>query len=64
MRDTEGLHRIDPAAVRAQAEAAGFEFAGESDVLRNPADPLTIAVFDPAIRGRTSQFAYKFRKPE
>ena len=57
------LHRIDPATVRQQAEAAGFEFAGESEVLRNPADPLTIAVFDPAIRGHTSQFAYKFRKP-
>ena len=63
MRDTEALHRIDPATVRAQVEAAGFEFAGQSDVLKNPADPLTIAVFDPAIRGRTSQFAYKFRKP-
>ena len=63
MRDTETLHRVDPAAVRQQVEAAGFEFAGESEVLRNPADPLTIPVFDPAIRGRTSQFAYKFRKP-
>ena len=64
MRDTEALHRIDPATVRAQVEAAGFEFAGESEVLRNPGDPLTITVFDPAIRGRTSQFAYRFRKPE
>ena len=63
MRDTETLHRVDPAAVRQQVEAAGFEFAGESDVLRNPADPLTIPVFDPAVRGRTSQFAYRFRKP-
>jgi predicted methyltransferase len=64
MRDTEKLHRIDPAAVRQQVEAAGFEFAGESEVLHNPQDPLTLTVFDPAIRGRTSQFAYKFRKPE
>ena len=64
MRDSEALHRIDPATVRAQVEAAGFEFAGESEVLRNPGDPLTITVFDPAIRGRTSQFAYRFRKPE
>ena len=63
MRDTEKLHRIDPAIVRKQVEAAGFTFAGESEVLNNPADPLSIPVFDKAIRGRTSQFAYKFTKP-
>ena len=64
MADTEELHRIDPATVRQQVEAAGFRFAGESKVLENPADPLDIPVFDKAIRGRTSQFAYKFVKPD
>jgi predicted methyltransferase len=63
MADTEELHRIDPAIVRQQVEAAGFTFEGESRVLHNPADPLDIPVFDPKVRGRTSQFAYKFRKP-
>jgi len=63
MADTDTLHRIDPAIVRRQAEAAGFVFAGESKVLANTSDPLTIKVFDPSIRGRTSQFAYAFRKP-
>ncbi|WP_010215500.1 class I SAM-dependent methyltransferase [Sphingomonas sp. PAMC 26621] len=63
MADTDTLHRIDPVIVRRQAEAAGFVFAGESRVLANASDPLTIKVFDPAIRGRTSQFAYAFRKP-
>ena len=63
MKDTEELHRIDPATVRKQAEAAGFKFAGESTVLDNSKDPLNIPVFDKAIRGRTSQFAYKFVKP-
>ncbi|MGI4881353.1 MAG: class I SAM-dependent methyltransferase [Janthinobacterium lividum] len=63
MADTDTLHRIDPAIVRRQAEAAGFVFAGESRALANAADPLTIKVFDPRIRGRTSQFAYAFRKP-
>ena len=63
MRDTETLHRIDAATVREQAEAAGFEFVGESDVLRNPADDHTLKVFDPAVRGHTDQFVYKFRKP-
>lgn len=64
MADTEKLHRIDPATVRQQVEAAGFRFAGESKVLENPADPLDIPVFDKSIRGRTSQFAYKFVKPD
>jgi predicted methyltransferase len=64
MADTEKLHRIDPATVRAQVEKAGFRFEGESKALVNPADPLDIPVFDPSIRGRTSQFAYKFRKPK
>ena len=63
MRDTERLHRIDPATVRQQVEAAGFRFVGESKVLNNPADPLDIPVFDKAIRGHTSEFAYKFVKP-
>lgn len=63
MRDTEKLHRIDPATVKKQVLAAGFEFVGESDVLRNPADDHKLIVFDPAIRGHTDQFAYKFRKP-
>ena len=64
MADTEALHRIEPSTVRAQVEAAGFVFEAESDALINADDPLDIAVFDPKVRGRTSQFAYKFRKPE
>jgi predicted methyltransferase len=61
--DTNTLHRIDPAVVKKEVEAAGFKFVGESDVLRNPKDPLTIPVFDKSIRGHTDQFIYKFRKP-
>ena len=63
MADTDTLHRIDPEGVRRQVEAAGFRFAGESKVLANPDDPLDVPVFDKSIRGRTSQFAYKFVKP-
>ncbi|CAN7515684.1 methyltransferase domain-containing protein [Phenylobacterium sp. LjRoot219] len=59
----DSLHRIDPAIVRQEVEAAGFRFEGESAVLRNPADDHTARVFDPAIRGKTDQFVYKFRKP-
>lgn len=57
------LHRIEGAALRRQVEAAGFVFEGESPVLRNPADDHSINVFDAAIRGKTDQFVYRFRKP-
>jgi predicted methyltransferase len=62
--DTNTLHRIDPAVVKKEVEAAGFVFDGESDALRNPADPHTNAVFDKSIRGHTDQFIYRFRKPK
>jgi predicted methyltransferase len=60
----DAVHRIDPALARKEIEAAGFKYEGESTVLRNPADDHTKGVFDPAIRGHTDQFIYKFRKPK
>lgn len=62
-KDTNALHRIDPATVRAEIEKAGFKFEGESTLLRNPDDPHTALVFDASIRGKTDQFVYRFRKP-
>jgi len=63
LRDTNTLHRIDEATVKAEVEAAGFQLVGESDVLRNPADDRRKKIFDPSIRGRTDQFVLRFRKP-
>lgn len=60
---TSTLHRIDPAAVIAEVEAAGFQFEAQSDVLKNPADPHTAGVRDPSIQGETDKFAIRFRKP-
>ena len=60
---TDTLHRIEPATVRRQVEAAGFRFVASSDILANPADPHTEGPFNPSIRGRTDQFLFKFRKP-
>jgi predicted methyltransferase len=57
------LHRIDMQRVKTEVLAVGFEFAGESKVLNNPADDGTKSVFDPSIRGKTNQFILKFRKP-
>jgi predicted methyltransferase len=61
---TDTKHRIDPAKVRADIEAAGFKFDSESKILANPADDHSKAVFDPSIRGKTDQFLYKFAKPK
>ncbi len=57
------VHRIDIEAVKREVLAAGFVLDAESDILANAADPLTANVFDGSIRGRTSQFMLRFRKP-
>ncbi len=57
------LHRIDPAVIRRDFEAAGLMFDGESDAFRNPQDDHTKPVFDPSIRHHTDQVIYRFRKP-
>ena len=62
--NTSTLHRIDEEAVKKEVESAGFKFAGESDALRNKADPRTAAVFDAGIKGHTDQFILKFIKPK
>src|SRR6478736_4898547 len=47
--DTQALHRIDPASVRAEVEAAGFVLDAQSTVLANKDDPHSIKAFDPSI---------------
>jgi predicted methyltransferase len=49
--------------VKKEVLAAGFEFVGESNVLRNTADPHDKGVFDDSIRHRTDQFIMKFKRP-
>jgi predicted methyltransferase len=58
------LHRIDPAVIKQEVTAAGFKFAGEWNGLRYAADTHDKGVFDPSIRGKTDQVAYKFVKPK
>ena len=36
--EAAAVERVDPALVRKEVEAAGFVFAGESDILRNKND--------------------------
>lgn len=54
------VHRIDGAIVKEDMAKAGFEFAGELDILRNTTDDPSKSVFDPAVRGKTSRFVMKF----
>ena len=56
-------HRIDPAVVKTDFEKAGFRFIGESPVLRTSGDNPQTLVFDPAVRGKTDRFYYRFVKP-
>ena len=64
MRDTPKLHRIDPAVIKQEVLAAGFELVEESKLLANPADDHTQGVsFAPGQRGTTDQSILKFRKP-
>ncbi len=60
----EKFHRIDPAAVKADFERAGFKLEAESELLRNPDDDHSLLVFDEKIRGKTDRFMYRFRKPQ
>ena len=65
-RDVKTLHRGDEAAIRAEIEAAGFEFVSSSDFLRNPADDRTWSASPGAAgdkRGTSDRFALTFKKP-
>ena len=59
------LHRIDEAFVRDEMSAGGFELVATSPLLRNPADPRTASIFDPAVRadpGGTDRFLLVFEE--
>ncbi|OOG47107.1 class I SAM-dependent methyltransferase [Rhodanobacter sp. C01] len=62
-QDAHTLHRIDPATVIAQVQAAGFVLEARSDLLSNPQDAHDKVIFAPEIKGRTDKFVLKFRKP-
>jgi len=57
------LHRIDWTRVIEEVEAAGFVLDTNGGALERHDDPRTASVFDPSIRGKTSQFMLRFRKP-
>ncbi|WP_305097329.1 class I SAM-dependent methyltransferase [Croceibacterium aestuarii] len=60
---TSELHRIDRQFVIDTLTAAGFVLDGSADFYARPDDPRDANVFAPTIRGKTDQFALRFRKP-
>jgi len=65
-KDCSTLHRIDEDVVKQEVQAAGFKLAGESDVLRNPADKRDWNSSPKAAgdkRGTEDRFVLKFTKP-
>jgi predicted methyltransferase len=58
LSETQTLHRIDPAVVKSEVTAAGFQPAGESNALANANDPHT----EHSKQG-SDEFFLKFRKP-
>ncbi|WP_293396045.1 hypothetical protein [Nevskia sp.] len=60
-RDTETLHRIDPAEVQREMLAAGFVLVAESALLHHPDDRHAVKAH--AMHDRTDRFLLKFRKP-
>lgn len=61
---TSTLHRSDPEAVKAEVMAAGFEFAGSSDVIASSADDHKARVFEQGLHDKTDRYLLKFRKPK
>lgn len=63
-QDNAALHRIEKDKVIEAAKAAGFELAGDSDLLSSAEDDHTRMVFADGLRGRTDRFLLKLTKPE
>jgi predicted methyltransferase len=57
------LHRIEKAQVIREVTAAGFRLVAEGKFLNRPTDDHTKTIFEPAVQGRTDQYALKFVKP-
>ena len=57
------LHRVAKSDVIREVTAAGFHLVADGEFLSKPGDDHTKSIFDPAIQGKTDQYALKFVKP-
>ena len=62
-RDAMTVHRIDPATIKSEVTAAGFELVQDSPLLKNPADDHKQNMRAEGLRGHTDQAVLVFRKP-
>lgn len=58
----QSLHRIDPQIIKDKMLAWGFKLKGESEHLKNAADPMDIPMWEESIRGKTNKSVMKFGK--
>jgi len=56
------LHRIEESVVTTMAAQVGLSVLRSSNMLKNPQDQLDVGVFNPAVRGKTSQFVVLYQK--
>ena len=62
--DNVALHRMQKSDAIRAAEAAGFVLDLDSDILRNPADDMSLHMRDESVSGKTNRFLLRFRKPQ
>jgi predicted methyltransferase len=62
--EADKTHRIDPAVIPRDFEAAGFRLVKQSDLLRNRSDDISKLVFDPSVRGKTDRMVWLFERPK
>ncbi|HEY0943454.1 MAG TPA: hypothetical protein VGE08_25445 [Steroidobacter sp.] len=59
----DALHRIDPEVIKRDFAAAGLQLDAESKAFANAEDDHSKPVFDPAVRHKTDQVMFRFKKP-
>ncbi len=60
-----GWHRTPPETAKADVTGVGFEFAGEApELYMNPDDDLMNNWSQTGLRGKTTTFVHKYRKPD
>lgn len=63
--DSAGWHRTPPKTARSDAASAGFEFAGDAPgIFNNPDDDRMNNWNEAGLRGHTTSFVHKYRKPD
>jgi len=63
--ESGGWHRTPPEMAKSDITGVGFEFAGEApEIFYNPDDDRKNVWFQTGLRGNTTTFVQKYRKPE